>query len=343
MTFGMAVCGLSTGLAMRQLHPLGLGIAKAVAQDINYFRIGAGIVGSRLYQLAGTLAGAITNPPGSAPCDDHSACGVPDLIGLAQTTTGSVENLQALAEGNVESGVVQADMAADSIAGTGPFKAAGPDGGLRCLARLSQSVVHILVPMQSPATKIADLKGKTVGVGPKTGDSASIGQKLLAAHGLSGRKVKLDFGELQATIAAFQNGSIDALIVADGLPSADIASLAGRIGIRFLPLDDAAVKRLQQQLPVLEAATIPADAYKRTDSADTVAVPILWAVSANLDKGLAFALVKALWGQTEQIANRVKPEADLDIEMASDSNPLELHPGAVAFYQGRKSTAPSTN
>jgi hypothetical protein len=39
----------------------------------------------------------------------------------------------------------------------------------------------------------------------------------------------------------------------------------------------------------------------------------------------------------------VKPEADLDIEMASDSNPLELHPGAVAFYQGRKSTAPSTN
>src|SRR5262249_17213735 len=155
-------------------------------------------------------------PPGSAACDDHGPCGVPDLIGLAQTTTGSVENLQALAEGNVESGVVQADIASEAIAGTGPFKAAGPNKDLRSLARLSQSVIHILRPAQSPATKIADLKGKTVGVGPKTGDSALIGQKLLAAHGLTGKRVKLDFSELPAAIAAFQSGSIDALIVADG-------------------------------------------------------------------------------------------------------------------------------
>jgi TRAP transporter TAXI family solute receptor len=339
-----AAAGGASLAGLRAMSSLRLGIGRAIAQDIRYFRIGAGIVGSRLYQLAGTLAGAITNPPGSAACDDHGPCGVPDLIALAQTTSGSVENLQALADGNVESGVVQADIAAEAVAGTGSFKAAGANKDLRSLARLSQSVIHIVVPAQSPATKIADLRGKTVGLGPKTGDSASIGQKLLAAHGLTGKRIKLDFSGLQAAIAAFQTGSIDALIISDGLPCADVAGLAGRMGIRFLPLDAASVKRLREQVPVLEAATIPADAYKRTDAVDTLAVPILWAVPAKLDTALAFALVKALWGQPEDTAYRTRPPTDLDIGMASDTAPLDLHPGAVAFYQGRKSAvAPSTN
>lgn len=337
---------LAFGAAFGGIAASRLGISlwgTALAQDISYFRIGAGTVGSRLYQLAGTLAGAITNPPGSAPCDDHSACGVPNLVGLAQTTAGSVENLQALADGSIESGVVQADIAAEAVAGTGPFKAAGPNADLRSLARLSQSVVHILVPIQSPAMKIADLRGKTIGLGPKAGDSASIGQKILAAHGMTGKRVKLDFGDPQAAIAAFVDGSIDALILVDGLPSADITGLANRTGIRLLPLDGAPAKRLQKEMPVLAAATIPPDAYKRTEAVDTLSIPILWAASAKLDKMLAFGLVKALWGQNSQNAGHTKPEADLDIELASDTSPLPIHSGAQAFYQDRKGPAPSTN
>jgi TRAP transporter TAXI family solute receptor len=321
----------------------GFSLGRAKAQDISYFRIGAGIVGSRLYQLAGILAGAITNPPGSAPCDDRSACGVPNLVGLAQTTTGSVENLRTLRDGGIESGIVQLDIAMDAIAGTGPFKTDGPNADLRALARLSQSVVHVLVPVQSPATKISDLRDKTIGIGPKTGDSAPIGQKLLAAYKLTGKRVKLDFSDLQTAMAGFQAGSVDALIVVDGLPSADIASLAGRMGIRLLPLEGTPVEQLRRQIPSLEDTTIPSNAYKRTEAVDSLSIPIFWAVSAKLNKTLAFALVKALWGQNAQIAAGAKPEADLDIELASDIDPLPLHPGAVAFYENRKSVAPSTN
>src|SRR5262245_34260791 len=98
------------------------GVSDAAAQDISYFRIGGGGVASRLYQLAGSIAGAITNPPGAAKCADSAPCGVPGLIGLAQTTSGSVENLQSLHDGSIESAVAQADVAAEAMAGAAPFE-----------------------------------------------------------------------------------------------------------------------------------------------------------------------------------------------------------------------------
>src|SRR5688500_2679346 len=110
MLFGLgaaAVGGVAFG-GLRLLSSNYSGLSNAVAQDLSYFRIGGGGVGSRLYQLAGAIAGAITNPPGAGKCDDHSPCGVPGLIGLAQTTAGSVENLQSLHDGAIESAVAQA-------------------------------------------------------------------------------------------------------------------------------------------------------------------------------------------------------------------------------------------
>jgi hypothetical protein len=41
----------------------GSGLDKALAQDIAYFRIGAGAPGSTLYDLAGQIASAISNRP----------------------------------------------------------------------------------------------------------------------------------------------------------------------------------------------------------------------------------------------------------------------------------------
>ena len=75
-----------------------------LAQDIAYFRISAGAPGSTLYDLAGEIASAISNPPGSRQCDNDGPCGVEGLIGLAQTTSDPVSGLQSVdgvAEGDV--------------------------------------------------------------------------------------------------------------------------------------------------------------------------------------------------------------------------------------------------
>lgn len=52
----------------------------AQAADMQFFRIGSGSAGGSYFPIAGLIANAISNPPGSRPCDKGGSCGVPGLF-----------------------------------------------------------------------------------------------------------------------------------------------------------------------------------------------------------------------------------------------------------------------
>jgi TRAP transporter TAXI family solute receptor len=338
---GAAAVG-ATGFGALRLFSSGLsGVSNAAAQDISYFRIGGGGVGSRLYQLAGSIAGAITNPPGAAKCDDKAPCGVPGVVGLAQTTSGSVENLQSLHDGAIESAVAQADVAADAMSGDEPFKGGAAEAELRALARIGSAQVQVLVAGASKAKSISDLKGKTIGFGPKLRDSAITGAMVLAAYGITRKRAKYNFDEMQPTIAALVDGEIDAMIVADGVPNPDVAAMRYSADVRLLPVDGEPAQKLISSRSYLKAVTLAGDTYKGLPPVATIEVPILWTVSDALDPSLAYDLAKALASQT-LAANGKSP---IDFNLADATGPLALHPGAKRFYDEHRagSATSSTN
>ena len=49
-------------------------------------------------------------PPGMPTCRVTTNCGVPGLVAVAQSTSGSVSNLHALRTGELDSAFVQADI-----------------------------------------------------------------------------------------------------------------------------------------------------------------------------------------------------------------------------------------
>ena len=59
------------------------------AQDAFFFRIGTGSTAGTYYPIGSIIASAISNPPGSRPCDQGGSCGVPGLIAVVQSTNGS--------------------------------------------------------------------------------------------------------------------------------------------------------------------------------------------------------------------------------------------------------------
>jgi len=337
---GATAIGATGFGALRLLSSGYSGVSNAAAQDISYFRIGGGGVGSRLYQLAGSIAGAITNPPGAGKCDDKSPCGVPGLVGLAQTTSGSVENLQSLHDGAIESAVAQADVAAEAMAGDEPFKGGAAEAELRALARIGAAQIQVLVAGSSKAKSIADLKGKTIGFGPKLRDSAVTGQMVLAAYGITTKRAKFVHDEIQATIAALVDGEIDAMIVSDGAPNPDIAALRYSADARLLPIDGEPAQKLLANHGFLKTVTLAGDTYKGLPPVTTIEVPIVWTVSDALDPKLAYDLAKALASQT-LTANGKTP---IDFALADSTGPLALHPGAKQFYdEHRAGNAASTN
>ena len=80
-------------------------------QDITFFRILTGGTVGTYFPIGGLIANAISNPPGSRPCNDGGSCGVPGLVATSVASNGSVANAAAIGAGTAQSGFVQSDVA----------------------------------------------------------------------------------------------------------------------------------------------------------------------------------------------------------------------------------------
>ncbi len=78
------------------------------AQEMKFFRIGTGSAGGTYFPIGGVIANAISNPPGSRPCDEGGTCGVPGLVAIAQSTNASAHNVTAINAGQMEGGLTGA-------------------------------------------------------------------------------------------------------------------------------------------------------------------------------------------------------------------------------------------
>ena len=144
----------------------GLAMAGGVAaQEINFFTIGTGGTGATYYPLGGVIANAVSNPPGSRPCDEGGSCGVPGLIAVAQSSRGSVNNVNGINSGLFASGFSQSDVAYWAYTGTGVFEGQDAMDGLRAIAALYPEHIHLVAAADSGIESVADLRDALVEAG----------------------------------------------------------------------------------------------------------------------------------------------------------------------------------
>lgn len=297
----------------------------AQAQDVAYFRIGAGAPGSTLYELAGQIASAISNPPGSRQCDNDGPCGVEGLIGLAQTTMDPAEALRSVADGMMESAVVSADIAAEAVDGTGRFKKSGALPDLRAIANVGKLVLHVLVAKEARFENLAALKGKRIAIGVEDSDNAVTARFLVRAAGLTDKKTKLVTGDPEAAAADLLNDKVDALVLVAHLPSADVSALMRTGNYRLL----GAQLSEDNKSGYVAADWIPHKQYAGTETTPTLSIPAIWIVNATLSAELAEGLAKALWHSAAKGEERGEPgKLHVDIDYLS----VPLHPGAKAAF-----------
>lgn len=295
----------------------GTGFDKALAQDIAYFRIGAGVPGSTLYDLAGQIASAISNPPGSRQCDNDGPCGVEGVIGLAQTATDPVSALQSVDGGVVESAIVSADIADAAVQGTGPFKKSDPMTELRSIGNVGQMVLHVLVTKEARFADLSALNGKRIAIGVKDSDNAVTARALLRAAGISEKKTKLVTGDPEAAALDLLGDKVDAMVLVAQLPNADVASLMRTGNYKLL----AAKLSDDNKSAYVAADWIKHKQYSGTDVVPTLSVPAVWVVRSSLSDELADGLAKA-------VLRAAKSDGKIHLNLERLTVPL--HPGAEA-------------
>ena len=316
---------------------LALTLAGGAEAQQQFFRIGTGTAGGTYYPVGGIMATAISNPPGSRPCDKGGSCGVPGLIAVVQSSDGSVANANAVQSGQMESGISQSDVNDWAFNATGLFEGRPKATKLRVIANLFPEHIHVIVSARSGITAVEQLKGKRVNMGlPASG--TLVGARLyFEAFGLKeGADLKPEFLSPAQSIDRIRDGQLDASFLIAGFPVAPVVELSATIGAGLLTLTPDMQAKIVKQVPYWTPATIPAGTYKGIDKdVMTVAVGAQWLTSSDQPDELIYQITKALWNDNTRLlldSGHAKGKA-IRKETALSGISLPFHPGAERFYK----------
>ena len=310
----------------------------ALAQDMTFFRIGTGGAGGTYFPIGGIIANAISNQPGSRPCDEGGNCGVPGLVAMAQSTNASAHNVNAVQAGQMEAGLTGAATLHYAYKGIGVFEGnQKPD--VRVIANLFPEDLHLVLPKGATLNGLADLKGKRVGIAQAGSGTQIAVELILAAHGIT--RDDIEEAELNNTQSAerLADGQLDAYFYAAGTPVAAMIQLDNTKGMELYDWTEEELVTGNTAVPYYIKSLIPAGTYPGVDyDVDTLAVSGMLITNANQPEELIYEITKALWSPTaRKLLDNGHPKGKaITVETALDGVEgigVPLHPGAEKYYR----------
>ncbi|QIK64658.1 TAXI family TRAP transporter solute-binding subunit [Leucobacter viscericola] len=249
---------------------------------------------------------------------------------VAEETGGSVDNLKRVGRGEALLGFAQADTAADAVAGEGAFDSPLP---ITAVARVYDEYVQLVVPANSKATRVSDLAGLRVSVGEANSGVMVIADRVLSAAGVSEKSYeRREFG-LHGSVAALEQGEIDAFFWVGGVPTPGIETLSKTTPLRMIPIGPETVERMDLgRSSVYRVSDLPLGAYGTTGNVETMMVPNYLVTSSKVPDELVYEATKLLFESSAQISHTVPAVALLDRRQAIFTSPVPLHPGAQEYY-----------
>jgi TRAP transporter TAXI family solute receptor len=259
----------------------------------------------------------------------------PGLHAHAISTEGSLDNLERLAEGQVDLALVLTDAAQAITPASGPLRAPVP---IRAIGRVYENYLQFVVLTASPIRTVADLAGRTLSLGAQGSGAELTGDRLLTAAGLSitGQTipVTVQHRPLADAIAALETGRIDALLWFGGVPTPALAALATRRGIRLLPLASMLPALRSAHGPVYEPVTIPADTYGPASAVTTIGVANLLVCQAGADPAMTATVARVLVTHAARLVpQQVLGTQFLDPRSLIATAGIPLHRGAITAYR----------
>ena len=316
----------------------------ATAQGLTFFRIGTGGVTGTYYPVGGLIADAISNPPGGRPCERGGSCGVPGLIAVAQSSTGSVANVEAVAAGELESGFAQSDVAYWAYTGTGVFAGEEPAKNLRAIAGLYPESIHLVARRDTGIESVRDLAGKRVSLDEPGSGTLVDARIILGAYGLSEKDLQASYVKANVAIGMLQENTLDAFFIVAGYPTASVAELAEAGAVALVPIDGPEAEALVRHYGFFEHDVVPAGTYRGIGATETMSVGSIWLVGAQVDEKLVYDVTAALWHPNARrlLDGGHAKGREITLATALSGVSVPLHPGAERYYRELDMLPPAT-
>lgn len=279
---------LVAGALVAGLSGFGAGIGTAAAQQA--ISIGTASASGTLYLVGAGLAQLVNN---------H----VPELRVVAESTAGSVENINLTLRDRLDIG-----MSSYLVI---PEMAEQRDlSDLRLITMGHSGFLHFFVREDSPIQSIDEIAGKRVVVGaPGSAHHVAVATALEHGLGLSVDDVEGTNLDIPATVNAIKDGSVDVGTIGSATPVAALLELSSTVGIRFLDLSDEQIQQISKNsdfVPgVLEAGT-----YEGQDEDVSLVAypPVVMYAHKDLDPDVVYQIIKAMFENPDE-RNAIHPQA----------------------------------
>jgi uncharacterized protein len=244
----------------------------------------------------------------------------------AQSTKGSLENIEALNEGRLE-------LALANAATT--FFAAAEGYPMQAIMTLAPNVAMFVTRADSGLKTIEDLSGKRVFIGPKGAGFELFLMPIFVAHDSDFPGIQPVHGSQMDAVRMLVQGEVDAAFLGGAIPTESIIRASEAIPIRFIPYEELPARILKQEFVFYTDAIIPAGTYpaQTTDFHGMNVGSMHLITSAKMDEGTIYEVTKQIYENRAQIAQKHPAGLAIRPNIVVQDTGTPFHPGAIRYYQ----------
>ncbi len=255
----------------------------------------------------------------------------------AESTGGSIYNINTIKAGELEFGVAQSDWQFHAYNGTSKFEDQGAFENLRAVFSVHPEPVTIVARADAGINNISDIKGKRLNIGNPGSGTRGTWEVIEEAMGWERGDLKLAAEMKSAeTGQAMCDGKIDAYFWLVGHPSALTQESLATCDATLVNATGDAIDKLVADNPYYRSATIPAGMYNNEEDITTFGVGATFVSSADVPEEVVYVVVKAVFENFDSFKKLHPAFANLtEAEMISDSLSAPLHDGAAKYYKER--------
>lgn len=251
----------------------------------------------------------------------------------AEVSGGSVENVNRVAQGQMDLAMAIAVTMYQAYNGEGDFEQ--PVAGLRAVAPLYANLTHILVPASAPIETVADFEGRRISVGAAGSGTEQLARHVLEAYDLTYDDIDPQFLSFAESSAALRDGAIDGAIISVGYPAAAVLEASTTGDIRLLPVEGEVLQSILEEHPYYNDGEIPAGAYPGVDEPVTTLAVMNWVFALeSLDGEIVRTLLNIFENDRVSLEQVHDMARQIDLDRLSRA-PIPLHPAAEQWLTER--------
>ncbi|WP_424933876.1 TAXI family TRAP transporter solute-binding subunit [Amaricoccus macauensis] len=256
----------------------------------------------------------------------------------AETSEGSLDNLEKLRAKDVDLAIVQSDVQAAASTGDNAFDT------MRAVMSLYPETVTIVAGSDTDIDSLAALEGKRISAGPMGSAQRAMWNTLMAAEGWT----EESFADLLDLSPADQasslcEGQIDAFVTTIGHPALTVQEATLGCDAEIVPVESPEIEQFVSESSALVQAEIPGGLYAgHAEPIPSFGVTATVITRTNVSEEIVYTFVSAALINLDRLRLFDPALADLEIEtMASAGLSVPLHDGAAQAFDAAANPVPA--